>query len=373
MDHGGAGDLGGGDHREPGHRPRLPLHHDEVATGPALELVDLARRRVPRGRVLLPAAVTQRISSGNRTVTLAACARNQGDPSVPWPHDPCPYGGSSHLRVECGHERFSGAVRRPSGRRAAGPHPLGRHGRAAPTPASLAASCSTASRPRCAGPTATPSGSSRGRCEASPPGCRATTRSRPSGRSTGSPGWSRRCSPSSPPPSAPLLAGTTWRCSVAGPARRLRPAAGHLPRRRRGPGPRRPRHGLRRRRPARPGPAGRCSARRSRPDAACGRRGVPPELVTSLHSAGEKDLRGKAPYDRLVDTRTGDHPGTSPPGHLPDLPGGLRRRRRHAQLHGLRAVRAALPRSARLPRAEAAALTAARRRPRGRSLLGHRP
>jgi endonuclease YncB( thermonuclease family) len=33
--------------------------------------------------------------------------------------------------------------------------------------------------------------------------------------------------------------------------------------------------------------------------------GVPPEIVTSLHSAGEKDLRGKAPYDRLVDTRTG--------------------------------------------------------------------
>jgi len=34
--------------------------------------------------------------------------------------------------------------------------------------------------------------------------------------------------------------------------------------------------------------------------------GVPPEIITSLHSAGEKDLKGKkAPYDRLVDTRTG--------------------------------------------------------------------
>jgi endonuclease YncB( thermonuclease family) len=33
--------------------------------------------------------------------------------------------------------------------------------------------------------------------------------------------------------------------------------------------------------------------------------GVPPEIITSLHSAGEKDLKGKAPYDRLCDTRTG--------------------------------------------------------------------
>ncbi len=33
--------------------------------------------------------------------------------------------------------------------------------------------------------------------------------------------------------------------------------------------------------------------------------GVPPEIVTSLHSAGEKDLRGKPPHDRLVDTATG--------------------------------------------------------------------
>lgn len=33
--------------------------------------------------------------------------------------------------------------------------------------------------------------------------------------------------------------------------------------------------------------------------------GVPPELITSLHSAGEKDLRGRSPYDRLVDTGTG--------------------------------------------------------------------
>jgi hypothetical protein len=33
--------------------------------------------------------------------------------------------------------------------------------------------------------------------------------------------------------------------------------------------------------------------------------GVPPVIITSLHSAGEKDLRGKAPYDRLVDSRTG--------------------------------------------------------------------
>jgi micrococcal nuclease len=34
--------------------------------------------------------------------------------------------------------------------------------------------------------------------------------------------------------------------------------------------------------------------------------GVPPELITSLHSAGEQGLKGKAPYDRLVDTRTGE-------------------------------------------------------------------
>lgn len=33
--------------------------------------------------------------------------------------------------------------------------------------------------------------------------------------------------------------------------------------------------------------------------------GVPPEIVTSLHSAGEQALKGKPPYDRLVDTRTG--------------------------------------------------------------------
>ncbi len=33
--------------------------------------------------------------------------------------------------------------------------------------------------------------------------------------------------------------------------------------------------------------------------------GVPPEIITSLHSAGEKDLKGKTPYDRLCDTRTG--------------------------------------------------------------------
>jgi endonuclease YncB( thermonuclease family) len=33
--------------------------------------------------------------------------------------------------------------------------------------------------------------------------------------------------------------------------------------------------------------------------------GVPPEIITSLHSAGENDLKGKAPYDRLCDTRTG--------------------------------------------------------------------
>jgi hypothetical protein len=32
---------------------------------------------------------------------------------------------------------------------------------------------------------------------------------------------------------------------------------------------------------------------------------VPPEIITSLHSAGENDLKGKAPYDRLCDTRTG--------------------------------------------------------------------
>jgi endonuclease YncB( thermonuclease family) len=33
--------------------------------------------------------------------------------------------------------------------------------------------------------------------------------------------------------------------------------------------------------------------------------GVPPEIITSLHSAGEKSLKGKVPYDRLCDTRTG--------------------------------------------------------------------
>jgi endonuclease YncB( thermonuclease family) len=33
--------------------------------------------------------------------------------------------------------------------------------------------------------------------------------------------------------------------------------------------------------------------------------GVPPEIFTSLHSAGEKGLKGKAPYDRLAETRTG--------------------------------------------------------------------
>jgi micrococcal nuclease len=33
--------------------------------------------------------------------------------------------------------------------------------------------------------------------------------------------------------------------------------------------------------------------------------GVPPEIITSLHSAGEKDLKGKSPYDRLCDTRAG--------------------------------------------------------------------
>jgi endonuclease YncB( thermonuclease family) len=34
-------------------------------------------------------------------------------------------------------------------------------------------------------------------------------------------------------------------------------------------------------------------------------RGVPPEIITSLHSAAERDSKGKEPYDRLVDTRTG--------------------------------------------------------------------
>jgi endonuclease YncB( thermonuclease family) len=33
--------------------------------------------------------------------------------------------------------------------------------------------------------------------------------------------------------------------------------------------------------------------------------GVPPEIITSLHSAGEKGLKGKPAYDRLADTRTG--------------------------------------------------------------------
>lgn len=33
--------------------------------------------------------------------------------------------------------------------------------------------------------------------------------------------------------------------------------------------------------------------------------GVPPEIVTSLHAAGERGLGRKGPYDRVVDTRTG--------------------------------------------------------------------
>jgi hypothetical protein len=33
--------------------------------------------------------------------------------------------------------------------------------------------------------------------------------------------------------------------------------------------------------------------------------GVPPLIVSSLHSEGERELKGKAPYDRLVDTATG--------------------------------------------------------------------
>ena len=33
--------------------------------------------------------------------------------------------------------------------------------------------------------------------------------------------------------------------------------------------------------------------------------GVPPWIITSLHSTGEKKLKGKSPYDRLCDTRTG--------------------------------------------------------------------
>jgi micrococcal nuclease len=33
--------------------------------------------------------------------------------------------------------------------------------------------------------------------------------------------------------------------------------------------------------------------------------GVPPEIVSSLHSAGERGLGAKGPYDRIVDTRTG--------------------------------------------------------------------
>jgi endonuclease YncB( thermonuclease family) len=33
--------------------------------------------------------------------------------------------------------------------------------------------------------------------------------------------------------------------------------------------------------------------------------GVPSEIITSLHSSGEQGLKGKPPYDRLVDTRTG--------------------------------------------------------------------
>jgi endonuclease YncB( thermonuclease family) len=33
--------------------------------------------------------------------------------------------------------------------------------------------------------------------------------------------------------------------------------------------------------------------------------GVPPRIPTSVHSAGEPDLHGARPYDRIVDTRTG--------------------------------------------------------------------
>jgi endonuclease YncB( thermonuclease family) len=35
------------------------------------------------------------------------------------------------------------------------------------------------------------------------------------------------------------------------------------------------------------------------------RGGVPPRIPTSVHSAGEPDLHGRRPYDRIVDTRTG--------------------------------------------------------------------
>jgi micrococcal nuclease len=105
--------------------------------------------------------------------------------------------------------------------------------------------------------------------------------------------------------SAPLLARTTWRCSVAGkPDGYGRPlvscpeAAATLVR---------AGHAVVYAVGARPDPALLALQR----EAQAARRGlwaggVPPELITSLHSAGERDLKGKAPYDRLVDTRTGE-------------------------------------------------------------------
>ena len=105
--------------------------------------------------------------------------------------------------------------------------------------------------------------------------------------------------------SASLLAGTTWRCSVAGkPDGYGRPlvscpeAAAALVR---------AGHAMVYAIGARPDP-GLLAVQR---EAQAARRGlwaggVPPEIITSLHSASERDLGGKAPYDRLVDTRTGE-------------------------------------------------------------------
>jgi micrococcal nuclease len=105
--------------------------------------------------------------------------------------------------------------------------------------------------------------------------------------------------------SASLLARTTWRCSVAGtPAGYGRPLvscpeaaaalvrAGHAMVYAVGARPDRALLALQR------------EAQATRRGLWAG--GVPPEIITSLHSAGELDLKGKAPYDRLVDTRTGE-------------------------------------------------------------------
>lgn len=104
--------------------------------------------------------------------------------------------------------------------------------------------------------------------------------------------------------SAPLLAGTAWRCTTEGKrdgyGRALvacPDAAAALVR---------AGQAVVYAIDARPDPA-LLAVQREAQAARCGlwAGSTPPEIITSLHSAGEKDLKGKAPYDRLVDTRTG--------------------------------------------------------------------